>query len=77
MRALTEDEIWHDPWEEAAAEGAVRRWIEEKKHRSSTTLAARGGGGGARESMGRGVEIRSGSHSATDGHDSSCAVGVG
>ena len=37
MRALTEDEIWHDPWEEAAAEGAVRRWIEEKKHRSSTT----------------------------------------
>ena len=38
MRALTEDEIWHDPWEEAAAEGAVRRWIEEKKHRSSTTL---------------------------------------
>ena len=38
MRALTEDEIWHDPWEEAAAEGAVRRWIEDKKHRSSTTL---------------------------------------
>ena len=38
MRALTEDEIWHNPWQEAAAEGAVRRWIEEKKHRSSTTL---------------------------------------